>query len=429
MKKGRTRRAGRTRGAGAVSLALAGALVLGGCGSTDISLAESAEKIELEVSWWGSDERNSYTMEALKEYDEAHPELDIAMTYGEFTGFEQKNDVKMFAHTEADIMQIDFKWLDKYESQGLSFYDLSQLSDYIDLGQYDETELSYGKGASGAQAALPIAINAKVCWFNKSIYDSYGLDLPKTWDDLFAAAKVMNPDGVYPLDIDSNALWMCGAAYVEQLTGHALFDEDKKFAFTKDEVQQMLEFALRLIDEGVTEQPADRDDQKVGQGIYAGTMQWVSGASKYEQMINERGETVEAVLPPTMENPKRVGWYAKPATLYVISEHTEHPKEAAELLSYLVEGEGMVMRQKLEKGVPCNNKAIEQLDAAGELSGPQYEATVLCEGEEYPLMNPYYELTDYSETVRAALEEVIFGRSDMPTAAAKAYKTMKELHG
>lgn len=408
-------------------LCLAAALALGaaGCGSTDISLAEGTDEIELEVSWWGTDERNSYTMEALKEYSEEHPEIKVNMTYGDFEGFEVKNDVKMFAHTEADIMQVNYQWLDKYQRQGLEFYDLNSVSDVLDFGQYDDAELSYGTNTDGKLIALPIALNVKVIWYNKSIYDQYGLELPETWDDLFAAAQVMRTDGVYPLDLDDSSLWMACVAYAEQLTGQAVFDEQSNFAFTKTDLEAMLEFYKKLVDEKVVERVADRDETKLEKGLYAGTMQWVSGAQKYEAMISSNGQSVAAALPPSQSGEKRMGWYVKPATMYVMGSHTEHPKEAAQLLSYMVQEKGMVSRQALEKGVPCNDKAIEILNEDGVLAGTQYDAALLCEEKNYPLMSPYFE--DCSSIFRTAADKVIYGNSSIKKAAETAYEAFMEV--
>lgn len=145
-------------------LLLAMLLFISGCAQNEISLAESAEETELEVSWWGTDERHSYTIEGLKEYSTNNPGISIKMTYGEFSGFELKNDVKMFANTAADIMQINYPWLEKYQELGLEFYNLNNLSDILDLSQYDENELAFGTNKNGELIALPIASNVKVVW-------------------------------------------------------------------------------------------------------------------------------------------------------------------------------------------------------------------------------------------------------------------------
>lgn len=395
-----------------------------GCGTTDISLASGTEEIDLEVSWWGSDDRTGYTRQALRGYEQDNHGIKINMTYGEFAGFEQKNDVKMFSKNAADIMQINYAWIEKYQQKGLDFYDMNKLSSDLDLSQYDEVQLSYGQNSKGEQIALPIAVNVEVVWYNKSIYDSYGLEIPKTWDDLFAAAQIMRKDGIYPLDMDSTAIWQSMVAYIEQTTGHSVFDENNQFAFTQEDVENMISFYLKLEDAGVTECVADRDEAKLEKGIYAGSMQWVSGAAKYEAMISGRGNEVQAAMAPASLNQQRPGWYVKPATLYVISANTKYPQEAAKLLNYMVSDEHMVSLQKLEKGVPCNARAIEILDAAGDLQGTQYDATLLAQEQNYPLMSPYFEVSDYQQALKGAIDRVMYGEASLEEAAAEAYATM-----
>ena len=106
-----------------ISLALS--LALTGCTTTDITLSDTSNEINLEVSWWGGDSRNEYTLEALREYEKENRNINIDMVYGEFTGFEAKNDIKMFSKNESDVMQINYAWMEKYNQQGLSFYDLN----------------------------------------------------------------------------------------------------------------------------------------------------------------------------------------------------------------------------------------------------------------------------------------------------------------
>ncbi len=397
--------------------------VFTGCGN-EITLANESEEIELEASWWGSDERSEYTMEALKDFQKDHPNIRIKMTYGDFTGFELKNDVKMFSNTEADIMQINFSWLDKYQKQGLEFYDLGSLSDVLDLSQYDETELSYGTNDEGKIVALPIAVNAKLVIYNKELYDSYGIDLPKTWDDLYDAAKIMNKDGVYPIDLDDYGIWMACVAYVEQTTGRKVFDDDGNFIFTKKDVEDMIEFYLDLVDKGVVERIPSRDDTHLSDGVYAGTLQWASGAEGYAVKYSDDGSAAQVALPPTMEGAKREGWYVKPATMYAIGSNTEHPKEAAELLSFMVEDKRMALRQKLEKGVPCNDKALKALDENGDLKGIQNDGAQLIQEANYPLMYPSFEADVYQMALRSAIDEVIFGKSSVEQAAKTAREKM-----
>ena len=70
-------------------------------------------------------------------------------------------------------------------------------------------------------------------YYNKTIYASYGLEIPKTWDDLFAAAKVMSRDGIYPLGTTKKQLFLMLVAYLEQIKGKESVKADGSLQLTK----------------------------------------------------------------------------------------------------------------------------------------------------------------------------------------------------
>lgn len=71
---------------------------------------------------------------------------------------------------------------------------------------------------------------------------------------------------------------------------------------------------------------------------------------------------------------KSLGWFVKPATMYAISNNTEHPEAAAKLLNYLLNGEEMTLRQGTEKGVPISSSAFEILKDHDVLTGYEVQA-------------------------------------------------------
>lgn len=406
---------------------LLSSFLLVGCENEDITLSEASDEINLEVSWWGTDARTDYTINALEQYELNYPGIKINNVYGEFSGFELKNDVKMYTKTESDVMQINYAWVDKYQKEGYGFYDLNNLSNYVDLSNYNEQELSYGRNKDGEQVALPIAINAKIVLYNKSIYDSYNLQIPKTWDDLYVAAEVMKKDNIYPIDLDTTCVWMGMVAYVEQKNGAMVFDEKNQFSLSEKDIKDMLLFYVDLVEHKVIESASARNDQKVSEGLYAGEMLWISGIGNFEKAITERGNSSSVALSPQLSNSKRSGWYIKPATMYAISKNTKNPDEAGKLLNYLVSGEDIVKLQLNEKGVPCNKKATKILADMGEANSLQNEANDLVKETEYPLMSPYFENTKYSEALVKGATKILYGNGKIDEVAKETYKAMKEI--
>ena len=162
------------------------------------------KQVTLNFSWWGNDARNRYTIEAIDKFQELHPEIRVECSYSEWSGFETRNKVQMISDTEADVMQINFGWLTTYSSDGTGYYDINELTENFQIDNFSDTELAYGM-MSGHLNAIPIAMNTETVYINKTIYDQYHLDIPRTWDDLFNAAKVMQPDGS-PLALNSASI-------------------------------------------------------------------------------------------------------------------------------------------------------------------------------------------------------------------------------
>lgn len=407
-----------------VSMAVTG---LAGCSSSDgnIALSMEEEQIEITFSWWGSDDRHEYTIAAVKKFEEEHPNIKVNMEYSEFTGFQLKTDVKMRANKEADVLQINYAWVDRYSEDGTGLYNLNNVKDVLNLSNYTETQLSYGM-SDNVLNALPIALNGKVFLYNKSIFDSYGLDIPNTWEDLFEAAEVMSKDGVYPLDLESSAIWFLAVSYVEQSTGKAVIDEDNKFNFSLEDVKAMISFYKELVDKGVVMEVSERNDSYIKDGTCAGTLQWITSVNKYSGFIEEAGG--EAVLGqvPVMNGAKRTGWYVKPATMYAISASTEHPKEAALLLEYLVSSTEMAKLQGLDKGIPSNAAAKQVLESEGMLEGLQGEASEVVDATDTILMSPYFENSALQNALKNAVIDVLYEKSDIDSAAKTAYEAMVE---
>lgn len=399
---------------------------LSGCGSSkEITFTEGAPKTELTFSWWGPDDRNEYTIAAVREFEKQHPDIKVRLEYSEFTGFENKTDVKMKAHREADIMQLNYAWVSKYSPDGTGFYDLNKLSDTLNLDNYDDDVLAYGM-IDGKLNDLPIAQNGHVCMYNKSIYDKYGLDIPDSWEDLYAAAEVMGKDGIYPFDIGGVAMWFVCVAHEEQVNGKEILTEDAKLNFTKDDLEEMISFYVDLVDKGVVEDVSSRTDTDLADGTYAGTIQWINSVPKFDEYIVEAGGTSVIGKTPILEGATRTGWYVRPATVYAMSANTAHPKEAAMFLEYLVAEEGMAMEQLLDKGIPFNKSAKAILEENGELQGIMNDAANEVDATETFLMEPEFETSGLSDIFMDACVSVLYGGVTPADAAATAYDLMVE---
>lgn len=398
-------------------------IVLAGCNDNTVVKSQT-EQVEISFAWWGNDDRHDYTIEAIDEFERLHPEIKVKCHYSEWSGFQARNNVQMISHTESDVMQINYAWLSQYSPDGSGYYDISTLSEYVDLSAFSEEDLEYGM-QNGKLNALPIALNTETMYINKTVYDSYGLDIPKTWDDFFKAGEIMNGEA-YPLSMTKKTSWFYAVSYVGQLTGKDFMDGDGNILYDKSDIQMMLEFYCKLINKKVMPQVEYFDKLELASGKYAGVLAWLSDASSYCSGAIDNGfEMIVAdytTIAGNLDN-----WYAKPATMYAIRKDIEHPKEAAMLLDYLLNSSEMAEYQQIEKGIPLSSSARTYLEENDHLSGIQYDAfTKMSETrDQLEIISPYFENDDLINAFNDSCNEVLFGKNDAAGQAELLYKTFK----
>ena len=404
-------------------------LPLSGCVSDPVVDMQKPQ-VEITFSWWGNDTRNEYTLKAVREFEQLHPEIKVKCSYSEWTGFEARTNVRMASNTESDVMQINFNWLALYSPDGSGYYDLESLGDTLRLDCFSQDMLSYGR-VNGILNAIPIAMNTETVYFNKTIFDRYGLEIPQTWDDLFAAAQVMRDDGIYPMAGAQKSVWLYLLAYAEQKSGTTFLDENGRLRFTAAEFQSMLEMYARMVNEKVIPQVEYFVRTDIDNGKYAGTVAWVSDAVNYFTASIDKGQEI-VIAPYTDLDPAHSGegWYAKPATLYAISRNTEQPREAAMLLDFLLNSKEMALLQGVEKGIPLSTAAKGYLEDADQLSGIQYDASQRMESTEgLATIRPIMENSALLDTFIDCANQVLFEKAPAAEAAAVVRDKAKELLG
>lgn len=406
--------------AAATSLILLAGM-LAGCGTTtkDIKLKEEKMQVVLELGWWGSDPRHTYTIEAVEKFEELNPGIKVNLDYGEFSNYETRWNIKMKAGIEPDIMQVNYAWMKNMAKKSDAFYDIRKLSDTVDLSTYSEESLSYGT-VNDTLYALPIALNAKSFVYDKAVLEQYGLEIPKTWDDIFAAAKVLGEDGIYVLDMEQSTAWFVIESYWEQKTGKE-FVTDGKLNLTQEDVEIMLDFYISLIKNKVTPDPSKHDANHFSDGTYAGGVLWVTDTARYEAMLPD-GHKFAVGDYPVLSGAARTGKYIKPATMYAVSKNTQHPEEAAKLLDFLVNSEQMAMQQQVEKGVPVSSRQKSKLEKEGLLAGVLSEAESHMGDQEIYLIDENYENNVIKDELKTATDAILYNDQSVKSAAALYYE-------
>ena len=390
--------------------------------------SQEQEPTRIQLSWWGNDGRHLYTMEGVNLFEEKNPDIDVALRYGVWNGYEKRTKVWMESHSESDVMQINYAWLDVYSKDGTGFYDLNKLSEYIDLSNFTEEELSYGT-KNGVLNALPIAMNTHTFYYNQDVLDSYGLTVPETWDDLFAMAKVLAPDGRYVWGLAKKHLFLLMIAYYEQTYGEPFFTQDGKITADAERIEFLLTFYKRLIDEHVVCPLDSFDRTNYMSGEVVGTMCWISDTKIYCDGLAETGVKVSRGSYPELPDAKLSGWYVKPATMWAISADTAHPEEAAKLLNFLLNDPDMAKLQKTEKGVPVSDAAVAALTEEGLQETNEYKAVQDMNEHQadYHLIIPNMEKEAIIDAFKSGADEYLYDKMTASECAKKVLQDMNDV--
>lgn len=375
---------------------------------------------EIRFSWWGNDERNECTLEGIAVFENNNEDISISPEYSEFAGFKSKMDAEIYSDGEADLMQLNYDWLYEYSPDGEGFYDLNELSDHIDLSNFSEQDMEFGT-INGKLNALPTGVTAVTFIYNKTLYDTYGLELPKTWDDLFEAAKIMRMDETYPLQLSEKNFWLVCLAYLEQTTGKKAFDDSGSFILENEDMEIMLEFYLRLVNEKVSKRGTEFDRSDFGNIKIGGLAVWESDSGYYYDVAEESGFNVVVGDYITTDNYKSFGWYAKPSGLYAIKKGTSEPEAAADLMDFMLNSSDMAVLQGSTRGMPVSRSAMETLEAHEMLSGLEYEAMLKRKATpQLEVMSPYVEDSEIISIFTDACDSIYYEKSHIEDAAKKA---------
>jgi len=405
---------------------------LASCSSSvsKVRISAQEQSTVISMSWWGNDPRHEYTLQGLSLFQELNPDIIVDHSYGVWNGYERRYLMQMASHNNCDVMQINYAWLSEYSADGTGYYDINQLSDYIDLSQFTQEDLATGM-RDGHLNALPIAYNTVCLFYNADMFASYGLDIPRTWDDLFAAADVMSEDGIYVLGMVNKHLFLLLNAWFEQTTGRTLFDDAGNYIGTADDIAMMLEFYKELTDREVIMPLYSFNVSDLENGRVAGTVCWASDSLRYCQPAIDDGMDVVIGDYLRISDNDESDWYIKPATMYAISIDCNDPEACARLVDFLLNDPEFALIQGTEKGIPVSASAREALIENGLLTGIEYEAGEFISDNisDMNLINPMLENADFLDIFKTISDMYIYDEATLEEASAQIQSELMELAG
>ncbi|XUL93629.1 ABC transporter substrate-binding protein [Streptomyces galilaeus] len=301
-----------------------------------------------------------------------------------------------------DVAQLDYRQISQYAGSGT----LLDLGPYLGNGTLRTADFDKGLTRTGAyggrQYALPMGRGTTGIVYDAAVFKKAGVPTPRpgwTWDDWAEAGRrisalgMKGPNGhaytgLSDLGVNEDAFetWLRGR-------GKELYASQHRLGFSTDDLTEFWTFTDRLRREGVVSQARDTaqiggavEDTPMGRGLAATDFNWDAPFLGYPPLL---GDDVHFAPVPTTDG--KVGQYFKPTMLIGVGAGTQHPKEAAELIDFLLNDPDAGKILGVTRSTPPNQRIAAAIGKT--LTGPEnevydYGRTIAAHGTDAPPMAP-----------------------------------------
>ncbi len=194
-------------------------------------------ELEGEIVFWHSftqGPRNEFMKNAADEFMKKHPKVKIKIETFAWPEFYTKWTTGLQAGQIPDISTA----LPNHVVELLEIEALSPVDDVINkigIGRFYKAPLKEGE-LNGEHYALPLYSHAQVMWYRKDLLEKMGLEVPKTWNELFETAKKLNnPPEIYGLSVPMGLNDMMATRFLNfyvRSAGETLITKDGKANLT-----------------------------------------------------------------------------------------------------------------------------------------------------------------------------------------------------
>lgn len=333
------------------------------------SAAFADDAVDMRFCWWGGESRHAPTLAACDLYHEVNPNVTVTGEYGEWSGYVDKLLTQLASGTAPDIIQVDSKL---YFELGNFVVDLNEMGDTVDLSVYDQDFLKNYCSYDGKLVGVPTGMNAISLLFSKQFFDKFNIpyDTVWTWDNLLEIGERVHKEdpNAYLFVADPLNLQIMMRAYVKQLIGTQLVNDDYTLNITEEVMTSMLAYVKEMIDRGVL-QPFSQavlytDVQETNPDWIAGNLGMTVKHCSLITRFTESGFDIGTAVIPQMENAKDTGVLLSVANLLSINNSSQYIKEAGDFINWFMTDEQAILTLGECRSTHSTEKGREILEKA-----------------------------------------------------------------
>jgi multiple sugar transport system substrate-binding protein len=399
------------------ALAAALLMVLTACGGSG---GDDGGPIELRYSWWGNADRAELMQQAIAIFETEHPDIKIVPNFSDFAEYWQKLNTESAGGGTPDVLQMDFSYLREYGDRGL-LLNLDEAENPVPVNDL-LPGLQQAGVVGGERFAVALSGNTWGMIYDPAAFQAAGVAIPErwTWEEYGAAVtQVARASGMagawdYTSIMGVFEIWL-------RQQGKVLFTEDGRIEATPEDLQRFWQQGVDLRAAGAFP-PQDKVAQALpvtvmGADLAASTVNLDSMLTRYA------GETERklAVGALPSSNPDDLGIRLRPGILLSAFSGTDHPRQAAELVAFMVNDPRVGEIFGGNCGLPASNAQREAATpklSATDAAVAEYEKTIGQYLTVPPTIPPAGVGTADSAFLRIN-EELAYGRISVQDAVAQ----------
>ncbi|GAA5064246.1 multiple sugar transport system substrate-binding protein [Thermocatellispora tengchongensis] len=344
------------------ALGLAGALLAAtaACGG---SSGGDDGTVELRFSWWGNNDRAAATQKVIDAFQKQNPGIKVTGSFADFNAYFDRLATEVASGDAPDVITLGGAYPREYGDRG-ALLDLATVKDVLKTDKIDKAALGNGNFGD-TQYGVPSGVNAIGVVVDPVVFEKAGVELPDdetwTWDDFKRIAKEIaakSPKGTFGL-ADPTKTDMLDI--FSRQRGEALYTADGKVGISEQTLIDWWNMTLELRDSGATPsasqtaelitQPAP-EQSLIGRGLAGMQFDW---SNQIGALRKASGHPLRLMRVPGETGAKQPGSWLQASQLYTINAKTEHPKEAAKFVDFLVNSPEAGKIILTDRGIPSNS--------------------------------------------------------------------------
>lgn len=199
------------------SFLLAGAMALTGCSSSDGGEAAKpgeaggdgggGQPVTLTMNSWRVEDTEGYK-KIIEAFEAENPNIKIDFKPLKATEYNTILNTALQSDSGPDILQLR-----PYDPSLPDAGYLEPLDSVPGISSFPKEVLAAASGKDGKVYGVPLSLNTTQIYYNKKLFEQNGIAVPKSWEELLAAAKTLKDKGIVPISFGAKEGWLLSLSH------------------------------------------------------------------------------------------------------------------------------------------------------------------------------------------------------------------------